>query len=177
MSKKKKNLDGKVLVGKIVRAHGIKGDVYVHPFTDNPDRFSKGNLLQLPDGNILEIARATKHATKNLFRVHFKDVETRNQAEELIGKNLYVNESDLPELDEGEFYIFQLIGLNVYDLKGNSLGVVKDLLQTGGVDVLRISITGEKKELLIPFSREFVKMIDITERKLVIDTSQLEDEL
>ncbi|NOZ92997.1 16S rRNA processing protein RimM [bacterium 3DAC] len=171
----KKGLDGRVLVGKIVRAHGIKGDVYIHPFSDNPDRFSAGGSLELADGSRVEITRSSKHATKNLYRVHLKDVDTRNDAEALVGQNVYVRESELPELEEDEFYIFQLVGMAVYDLSGNLLGTVKDLLQTGGIDVLRISRVEEKKELLVPFAKEFVKDISVKDKKVVIDTSQLED--
>jgi len=172
---KGKGLDSRVLVGKIVRAHGIKGDVYIHPFSDNPNRFDSGQSLELEDGTRVEIERSTKHATKNLYKIHFKSVNDRNAAEHLVGNNLYVRESELPELSENEFYIFQLVGLPVYDEAGHHLGIVKDLLQTGGIDVLRISRQGKKKELLIPFASEFIKHIDIEEGQIVVDISQLEE--
>ena len=165
----------RVLVGRIVRAHGVKGDVYIHPYTDNPNRFAAGGLVELANGQKLEIVRASKHATKNLYRVHLKDIETRNDAEKLVGENLYVKESDLPQLQDGEYYIFQLIGMKVYDVEGSYVGMVKDLLQTGGIDVLRIIRPSAKKELLVPFAKEFIHSINIENRRMVIDTSQLEE--
>ena len=172
---KGKDLSGRVLVGKIVRAHGIKGDVYIHPFSDNPNRFDVGNQIELQDGSKMKITASAKHATKNLYRIHFENVDTRNDAELLIGQNVYVDEKDLPELKEDEFYIFQIIGLDVYDMDGRHLGVVKDLMPTGGIDVLRIYKVGKRKELLVPFAKEFIREIDLENGKIVIDTSQLED--
>jgi len=163
----------RILVGRIVRPHGIKGDVYIHPFSDNPGRFSVGSCFQLANGRMVEIERVSKHPSKNLYRVHLKGINSRNDAEDMVGENLYISEEDLPQLDQGEFYIYQLIGLDVISTEGNLVGRVKELLETGGVDVLVVSRYGHK-DLLIPFAKEYVKQVDMGQGKIVVDISQLE---
>ena len=163
----------RILVGRIVRPYGVKGDVYVHPFSDNPQRFSVGSRFQLADGRVLEVERSSKHPSKNLYRLHLSGVDSRNAAEDMVGENLYVSEEDLPELDEGEFYIYQLIGLEVFSLDGEHIGRVRELLETGGVDVLVISRYG-RRDVLIPFAREYVKEVNLEKGVIVVDISQME---
>ena len=147
----------RIKVGKIVSAVGIKGEVKIYPYTDYPERFEELDSVYAGD-EILEIEKVRYQ--KNMVIVKFKSVPDRNGAEKLKDRFVTISSEDLRELDEDEYSIFDLIGLEAVDQEGNRIGKVTDVIQNTAQDLYEITDVKGKKHL-IPAVYEFVTDIDI----------------
>lgn len=156
----------RVVVGRIGRPHGIRGEVTVEPRTDEPDeRFAPGAVL-LRSGADLVVERSHWHSGRLL--VHFRGVEDRNAAEALRGTLLEVERpEDATPDDPEEFYDSTLLGCEVVGVGGAPLGTVVDILHLPAQDVLVIDVGG--REALVPFVSEIVPDVDLAARRVVID--------
>lgn len=158
-----------VLVGKVVKAHGIKGEVKIVPFSRDPEECGSYRIVILidEDGKAehqYPVVRA--RSKKNAAIVQLEGVGNRNDAEALAGCDVWVARDELPPLDDGEFFWHQIEGMHVVTEDGRELGEVTSLLATGGHDVM--VITGKGKEYLVPAKDEFIVSINDRERILVI---------
>lgn len=154
-----------ILIGRIVAPFGIRGEVKVVVVTELPERFDAGREVTLiyPDGG-RRYARVEKSGTnKNGLSIKFQGVETRNDAEELRDAEIVIDESQLEELPEDQFYLFDIVGLKVVTDDGREQGEVVEVLQGGANDVY-VTSTG----LCIPAIKDVVAKIDIRERLMVI---------
>jgi len=147
----------RIKVGKIVSAVGIKGEVKIYPYTDYPERFEELESVYAGD-EILEIEKVRYQ--KNMVIVKFRSVPDRNGAEKLKDRFVTIGEEDLRELDEDEFFIFDLIGLEAVDQDGKHLGKVTNVIQNTAQDLYEITDDNANK-YLIPAVYEFVTDIDI----------------
>jgi len=154
-----------IAVGKIVAPHGVRGDVRVIPLTDFPERFSQFPLVWLADGSQLTISSSKSH--KQFLLIKFRQLDGMDAIEHLRGQLIYVKRVDLIALPEGSYYIFDLIGLTVYDETNACLGVITEVLQTGSNDVYVVEQAG-KKPLLIPGLKDVVREIDIPGRRMTV---------
>jgi len=155
-------------IGKILKAQGHHGAVRVLPLTDHPERFKKMRRVRVSlkgTGRDFSIEEACPH--KNFYIVKFKEVADMNAAEELRGGVLEVARDELYPLPEGSYYIFDIVGLKVFDTGGAFLGEVTDVLQTGANDVYVVDTEG--KPLLIPALRRVVREIDLPGRQMVVE--------
>ncbi len=151
--------DQKVLLAKIGAAHGIRGEVRVKPFGDDPLSFTDYGVLTTRDGKrIFEVERA--RVQKTVVVTKFKGITDRNQAEELNGLELYISRDQLPEPDEDEFYYSDLNGLDVLDLNGETLGKIVAVQDFGAGDLLEIR-PKRGRTFYIPFTKEFVPAISL----------------
>lgn len=155
-----------VTIGKIVAPHGVRGDVRVIPLTDFPDRFSKLKDVLLDDGQILTVQQAKFH--KQFVLLKFSGVDDMNAAEKLRGKKIQVRREDAAVLPEGNYYIFDIIGLKVYTADDEYLGTVTDVLQTGSNDVYVTERPEEDQPLLIPALKKVVSNIDIKAGRMTV---------
>lgn len=150
-----------VAVGKVGKAHGIRGDAFVEPWTDTPnERFSPGARLSTEpaDRGPLTVESARQHSGKLV--VHFAGVDDRNAIEALRGTVLLVPASARPPIeDPDEFYDTDLIGLSVRTVAGQELGPVTDVLHSPAGSLLAIDVSG--REVLVPFRTEFVPTVDL----------------
>ncbi len=154
-----------IAVGKIVAPHGVRGDVRIIPLTDFPNRFQSSLVLYLSDYSSL-VVRRVKQNNKFLL-LNFEGFDTMTSVESLRGQILYVKEKDLVVLPKDQYYIFEIIGLQVYDETGLNLGTVSDVLQTGSNDVYVVEKQG-KAQLLVPALKEVVRKIDISGQRMVV---------
>jgi tRNA (guanine37-N1)-methyltransferase len=161
-----------LVVGRIGRPHGIRGDVTVDVRTDDPElRFAAGSVLQTEpaaDGPLTVVA-ARRHSGRLL--VSFAGIEDRDQADELRGLLLLVDSDELEEAsDPDEFRDFELIGLAVLTTAGEPVGKVADVLHHGQ-DLLVIAGDGDRSgaEILVPFVAPLVPEVDVAAGRLVID--------
>lgn len=158
----------RVVVGRIGKAHGIRGDVTVEVRTDEPERrFASGTTLLSNHATPLVVADARDHSGRLLVR--FRGIDDRNAAEALRGILLEadIDPSELPE-DDDEFYDRQLIGLAAVHVDGTVLGSVSDVIHLPGHDLL--AVTSETRgEVLVPFVHEIVTEVDLLESRVVID--------
>ena len=150
-----------VAIGKVVKAFGIRGDVVILPMTDNVARFKKLKRVFVGANSSIAVEmpiQAMKIEQRGV-RLQFADVADRTAAEELVGSLLFVDEKDAVHPPKGTFFIHDIVGLNVIDDSGASIGVVKDVLKYPANDVYVIESNG--KELLLPAVKEFIKKIDL----------------
>jgi 16S rRNA processing protein RimM len=157
------DLQKAVTVGRIVAAHGLRGDVKVQPFTDFPERFDRGARLWL-DGAPRRVEQSRWQGGSVFLR--FEGVSSRTQAEELRGKELMLPEAE-PIAEEGRYYLHDIVGLRVEDPAGETLGRVADVLSTGSNDVY--VVRGERGELLLPAVDDVVKTIDVPGGRIVAE--------
>ena len=150
-------------VGVIVKTHGIRGEVKVYPTTDSPDRFDEVREIILKQNNhtrYLEVEKARYF--RNLVILKFKGIDSINDVEAFRGAELYVDRKYGVPLEEGEYYIADIIGLKVITDDGNELGTVRDVLETGANDVYIVDAPSGK-EILLPAIRQCILNVDLTQ--------------
>ncbi|GAA1758275.1 ribosome maturation factor RimM [Luedemannella helvata] len=158
-----------VVVGRVGRPHGIRGEVSVEPRTDEPEaRFAAGSVLitdPAPAGP-LTVASARPH--QGWLLVAFEGIADRTVAEGLRGVLLCVDTADLPEpSDPDEFLDHQLIGLTAVDVAGDKLGEVVRVEHAPASDLLHVRLTGGKT-VLVPFVKAIVPEVDIAAGRVVL---------
>ena len=160
--------DAKILLGVIGAAHGIRGEVRVKSYTDEPMALAGYGPLTDEAGRTVEIVNA-RPAKADMLVVRIKGVGDRNGAEALNGVKLYVGRDCLPEPDEDEFYHADLIGLAAETPDGTPLGTVRTVEDHGAGDILDIASAGGGPALMVPFTRAVVPRIDIAGGRIVVD--------
>ena len=157
-------------VGRIGRAHGIRGEVTVTPLTDDPaGRFAVGNALTTDSAArpVLTVSGARQSGPVQV--VGFEGIVDRNTAELLRGIGLFVDAGSLPEPDdEDEFYDHQLVGLAAHHRNGDLLGEVVDVMHPPAAPVLVVKRPDDSEEL-VPFVKAIVPVVDVPGGRVVID--------
>jgi len=160
--------NGLILIGKISGTHGIKGQVRIVPYSGDAGSITSLRTLFLsaPRGTYesFEIADAVEHKKRALVRL--RGLDNIDQALPLVGREVYIRRDQLPELPEGEFYWYDLLGIAVMTEEGENLGEIADILATGGNDVYVVK-SGER-EYLIPATTDVVLEVDLDNRKMVV---------
>lgn len=157
-------------VGAITQTHGIRGEVKVFPLTDDVKRFKKGILLFL---GIEEQQAQTQLEVegvkffKQYVILKFRGYDSINDIERFVRKNLYVTRDHAVSLEEDEYFIADLIGMEVFAQEDERIGVLRDVIQTGANDVYVVEQT-DGREVLLPAIRECVLQIDIKRRRMLI---------
>ena len=166
-------MDKEIIIGKIVAPHGVRGDIRILPLTEKPELFLDLEYLLLEGGKKLTVKNA--RFQKRMILVTTKEVTSMNEAELLRDKNIYIKAEDLPELEEDEFYVADLVGIPVYDLEGKQIGTFKDSLSTGSNDVYIIAVPGAK-DILVPALKEYFKEINLAEKRIVVKLPEWTEE-
>jgi len=158
-----------LIVGKIVNTHALQGEVKILSVSDfKEERFKKGNTLYIDyNGNQIPVTVASHRLHKGTDLVKFSGMNHINDVEKYKGCDLLVDHEDLGELDEHEFYYYEIIGCNVVSEDGQEIGTVKEILETGANDVWVIERPGQK-DALIPYIEDVVKVIDVEAKSIVI---------
>lgn len=148
-----------ILLGVVIGAQGLKGEVKVKTFTESPERLGAYGALHAKDGRkfVVHTARAAK---PDIAVVRFDGVGDRNAAETLKGLELFVARDALPPTDDEEFYHADLIGLAVHDSEGRVLGTVSTIHNFGAGDVIAIA-RSDGSDMILPFSHAVVPTIDV----------------
>ncbi len=145
-------------IARILKPHGIRGDLKVRLFSDNLDAFAERGFAYTKKGSDYErTAYTAVRIDAPFIYVHVDGVDTRNGAEILSGTTLYLQREDLEAPDEGEHYIIDLIGLKVLDVEGNELGELKEILQHGAADVY---VVKGKKNFMFPALKRVIHSVD-----------------
>ena len=161
---------GILSIGKIVGAHGIRGAVKVYSYAESPSIFRPDREILLEDTRACRQTLCIQWVRSHKGRVllSFKGIDTRNDAEALIGSALFINKEELPELESGTYYWTDIIGLAVYRSDGRYLGKITSILPTGSNDVY--VVRGESdKEILIPALESVVLEIDLEKKNMRVD--------
>jgi len=157
--------EGFVAVGRVQGPFGLKGELKVLSLTDNPDRFlPKAKLWagQQP------VTIAAAREAQGYVYLTLKGFHDRTSVEKFRHALLQVPEADLPELEEGEYYRFQLIGLTVVDSAGEVIGTLAEVIETGATDVYRVR-TPEGKDVLLAATADVVVSVDLKAKRMVVD--------
>jgi 16S rRNA processing protein RimM len=144
---------------------GLKGELKVHPLTDNATRFRPRSHLHA--GAQLVTVIKSREAQGFLY-VTLKGFSDRTSVEKFRHIVLQVPEDDLPVLPEGEYYRFQLIGLPVSDTSGAALGVIEEVLETGANDVYRVRAS-DGRDILLAATGDVIVSIDLAARRVIAD--------
>lgn len=158
-----------VVVGRIGPARGVRGDVFVEPWTDTPaERFAAGAVLRTdpPERGPLTVEWSNLAGGKLV--VHFLGVDGRGAVEALRGVQLVIPASDRPPIeDPDEFYDTDLVGLEARTVSGEALGPVTDVLHAGGATYLVVAVAG--RDRLVPFVSAIVPTVDVAGGSVSID--------
>jgi len=158
-----------LLIGSIVGAHGIQGEVKIYPETDFPERFTKAGSRRLvtAQGQEQTVKLLGGRLHGGMFLVRLEGVVDRTQAENLRGAELFVSSQERPQLKTGEFFSADLTGLKVLRQDtGAEVGLVKDILNTGSQDILVIETP--QGERMVPFVEPLVPVVNVAEGWLMV---------
>ena len=169
-SNKNTGPDDLLIVGKILAAHGIRGEVKVRSFAESIALYQVGKKIRigLSDGRIRKKTITSVRPHGRGLRMGFEGVTDRTQAESLSGGSLYIRRAQLPPLEADTYYWVDLLGLRVVDRSGGLLGVVDDVIPTPGNDVYVVR-GGDKRELLIPAIGDVVVSVDLKAKTMTVD--------
>jgi 16S rRNA processing protein RimM len=158
-----------VAVGRVGPPRGVRGDVFVEPWTDDPDaRFAAGESLATEPAEFGPLTVESSSSAGGKLVVHFHGVDDREGVQRLRGVRLMVRASERePIEDPDEFYATDLVGLAVHDTAGASFGAVLDVVAIAGADYLLVEVDG--RERLVPFVAAIVPTVDLTGARIVID--------
>lgn len=162
-------MDELVSIGEVTAPHGVRGEVRVLPLTDFPERFRglKRLFVKRPQQAAEERGVERVRFHKKFVILKLEGVDTRDDAETLRRALLQVAPDEVYPLPEGYYYVFQVIGLRVFDEDGRKIGVVEDVLFTGANDVYIVK-TADGREILLPAVEEVIRHIDLDEGRMEV---------
>lgn len=164
-----------VLVGYISGAYGLNGWVRIKPYSTDADALLHARTwwLDKPEFHDIEMRQAKNHSGDVVAQL--MGIAGREAAEALKGTAVHISRNHFPALSDDEFYWVDLMGLAVENLQGESLGLVKDMMDNGAHPILRVAMPDEpglekaQQEILIPFVEQFVKTVDQKNKKITVD--------
>ena len=161
-----------LVVGQVVAAQGLKGEVRILPASDFPQRFTEPGSRWLRrrghNEQEVQLLNGRQLPGKELFVVRFEGINDRTAAESLVHQEFLVAADDIPELEDGEFHVRDLQGLSVrLENESDPIGVVVDL-HHGGNDLLEIELKADGRRCLVPFVEAIVPQVELEEGWLLI---------
>lgn len=160
-------MDSLLEVGQIVNSYGIKGFLKVVPLVDNNNQFKEFEKLYVQENRTYrELKLEEVKFSKNLVLLKVEGIDSIEEALKLKNLYLYAKREDI-KLEEGAYFIVDLIGLEVYTEEGELLGILKEVLQPGANDVYVVE-NKENKQILLPVIPDVVKQINIAEKKVIV---------
>lgn len=160
--------DDFILIGTVNKAHGMKGEVKIYCYSEQPGNFSNYQHVILIDqtGNCSPHLKIKKSRTQGKMAITLLDTITdRNRAEHIEGMGVLIPKDDLPEAEQDEYYWHQLIGKTVINLNGESLGIIEEVFSNGAQDVMVVK--SSVNELFIPIVADIVLNTD--QERVLID--------
>ena len=155
-------------VGVISSTHGVRGEVKVFPTTDDVKRFKKLKKVILDTGKEqLPLEIEGVKFFKQFVILKFRGIDNINDIEKYKGKSLLVDREHAVKLKKDEYFIADMIGMDVFTEEGELFGTLKDVMETGANDVYIIEMS-DGKEVLVPAIKQCILDVDIENRKMVI---------
>ena len=162
------NASGLVCLGRILGAHGVKGNVHVESYCTNPEALASYGPL-VTEGGCMDLALSIRKTAGHKLVAAIAGVDTREQAESLKGARLYVGRDRFPEPAGDEHYVADLIGLKAVDASRHELGTVVAVQNYGAGDILEIGTRSSTRTILLPFTKDAVRSIDRDAGQIVVD--------
>lgn len=160
----------KIKIGKIVNAVALRGEVKIYNYSDYKERFEELDSIIISNiKNTKEYEIENIRYQKNMVIAKLKGIDDRTAAEGLKDYGVYITEEDLRELPEDTFYIRDLIGCSVIDVKtGRTMGIIGDVLQNSAQDIYQVELQ-KGGQALIPAVEQFVKTVDVENKRVEIE--------
>ena len=158
---------GKIRIGRITGAHGIRGEVLLHSYAEVPEDVADYGPLSDETGKRHFEIKIVRLTPKGIV-ARLKGVDDRNGAEALRGVDLFIDRERLPEADDDTYYHADLIGLAAVAPDGAAVGTIANVVNYGAGDLLEIRLAGASRTELIPFHDDFVPTIDLPGRRVVV---------
>lgn len=156
-------------IGRIVRAHGVRGEVSVAILTDFPERFEQSEWLYIGNEHEADVYQVkSQRWHKQNVLLSFAGITDRNQAEKLVGQFVQIPVEDAMALPEGSYYLYQMIGLQAVTADGRQLGVITEVIETNANDVYVVQ-NDEGKDILLPAIPDVIKSIDLDQGTMVVE--------
>ena len=159
----------KILIGKIIKPQGIKGELKVLPICDSPEVLKNVKVFYI-DGE--EFTPVSVRIADGVYVV-FKGIADRNKAELFRDKELFVDRDEIP-VPENKWFISDIISCKIFDENGNFIGTVKDVSTRGSTDFITAA-GADCKTVQFPFLKDLVKSVDIEEKKIVVSKGRFEE--
>lgn len=159
---------GRVCVGAVAGAFGVRGEVRLKSFTADPEAIAAYGAIETEDAARTFTLTLTR-PVKGGFAATLSGVVTKEAADALRGTRLYVDRARLPAPEDDEYYHADLIGIAVHDTGGALLGHVKAVLNHGAADLLELRLPEGPKTVLLPFTRAIVPTVDLSAGRIVAD--------
>lgn len=158
-----------VVIARIVKARGLRGEVACDIETDFPERFASLErvVVWMPDGSRLELSVEDRWFHKGRVILKFGGYDSMTDAQRLVGGRLVISEADARQLEEGRYYEYDIVGSEVATTLGERVGRVERLLRTGGTDLLVVESEGGR-EYLIPFADDICVEVNPETRRITI---------
>jgi 16S rRNA processing protein RimM len=163
------NKDGVLHIGSIVGVHGVKGYLKLYSSAESTGFFEPGKRLYLDrcgENRVIQTVRDIQPYKKG-FRIAFEGITDRAGAEALVGCEIYINRSELPQPEQGSWYWCDLIGINVFTTDDAYLGKVEHIFSTGANDVFVVK--DKTRETLIPAIESVIREINLGDKKMTVD--------
>lgn len=157
-----------LIVGKILKPHGVRGEVKVEPLTDDLRRFDKLEYVYIKNADkILPYKIGHVKYGHGVVYIKLDGIDSMDDAKALAGEYLWVDRNHAAPLPEGAYYVGDIIGCRVYTTDGRYLGWVKNIFPTGSNDVY--TIFDGRREILIPAIKDVIKSVDINAERIIIE--------
>jgi 16S rRNA processing protein RimM len=159
--------DRYVLIGKVGKPHGLRGEIRLHLYSEQPENLAAYRRLILVSGqgHLSQPLRIiSRRVQGKIAIVGLESVDERNGADRLKGMGVLIEKAELPKTNEDEFYYYQFVGLTVKTREGRLLGLVENIFSTGAQDIM--VIRGKKGEYLIPILQSFI--VRQTDEELIV---------
>lgn len=153
-----------VVVARILRPHGVDGSLSIFLLSDVPGRFDPGRSIFAGDRSFTVASFRPTGDGSGLIKL--EGISTRRQAASIADKFLYALPDASAELEEGEYFHYQLIGMKVQTEEGEDLGEIQEILETGSNDVY--IVRGDSGELLIPATSQVVRQVDVNGKRMLV---------
>ncbi len=158
-----------IYIGRVANTHGVQGMLKVFPTTEDPKRFELLKDIYIEDIRGITNSYTIKNVKyfKNMVILGLKEIEDMNQAEKLKNGIIKIHRKNALPLEENEYYISDLLGLEVFDIEDNKIGILKNIIFTGSNDVYEID-NSTKNGLLLPAIKECVLKVDINNKRIIV---------
>ena len=160
-------MNDKTLVGKIINTHGIKGNVKIYPYTDDPERFKDLDYLLVGD-EFKELKIVDMFIQKGFVYVRFEGYEDINKILDFVNSNVYIYDKDRVKLPEDRYFISDIVNMEVHDMEGKLIGKVTDVIENLANDLFQVQ-KSDGKIFYLPARKEFIKEINLEQKVIIID--------
>jgi len=164
--------DQLICIGKVLSPHGVKGEIKVSPYTDFPYRYRQLHYVRIKETYnnkvcILKVEKARMQGSVWILKL--ENVDAPEDAQKLKGNYLFILPEERFSLPNDTYYYDQIIGLQVYTMKGSYLGEIKSILPAGGQDTYLVKNEAEGGKYLIPAVKSFIPEVNLQEGRITID--------